>query len=62
LTLAALLSWRSHPLLWTVPLLWCAISGATLMELRSGQAWALPVLALLAVGARLLAAHRARQG
>jgi hypothetical protein len=58
--LAALLLWRSGPVLWIVPLLWCAVSGATLMELRSGQAWLLPLLALLAAGARLLAARRAR--
>jgi hypothetical protein len=60
LTLAALLLWRSGPLLWIVPLLWCAVSGATLMELRSGQACLLPFLASLALGARLLAAWRAR--
>jgi len=58
-TFAALLLWRARPLLWIVPLLWCAISAATLVELRSGQAWALPLLALLATGARLLAARRA---
>jgi hypothetical protein len=57
-TLAALLLWRSHWLLWIVPLLWCLISGATLMEMRSGQAWLLPLLALLAGGARWLAATR----
>jgi hypothetical protein len=61
LTLAALLLWRSGPLLWIVPLLWCAVSGATLMELRSGQACLLPLLACLALGARLLAARRARR-
>ena len=61
LTLAALLLWRSGPLLWIVPLLWCAVSGATLMELRSGQAWLLLLLTVLAVGARLLAAKRAQQ-
>jgi hypothetical protein len=59
LTLAALLLWRSGPLLWILPLLWGAVSAATLMELRSGQAWLLPLLASLAVGARLLAARRA---
>lgn len=62
MTLAALLLWRSGPLLWIVPLLWCAVSSATLMELRSGQAWLLALLSLLAVGARLLAARRARDG
>jgi hypothetical protein len=61
LTLAALLLWRAGPLLWILPLLWCAVSGATLMELRSGQAWLLPLLACLALGARLLAARRAHR-
>jgi Family of unknown function (DUF6064) len=59
-TLSALLLWRAGPLLWIVPLLWCAISTATLVELRTGQAWILPVLALLAAGARLLTAMRGR--
>jgi hypothetical protein len=44
-----------------VPLLWCAISAATLVELRAGQAWVLPVLAVLAIGARWLAATRAHR-
>jgi hypothetical protein len=61
LTLAALLLWRAHWLLWIVPLLWCVISSATLIELHSGQAWVLLVLALLAAGARWLAATRAHQ-
>ena len=59
LTFGALLLWRAHWLLWILPLLWCAIGSATLMELDSSQAWVLPILALLAVGARLLAARRA---
>ena len=37
LTLAALLLWRSRPWLWIVPLLWCAVSSATLVELRSAR-------------------------
>jgi hypothetical protein len=61
LSLAALLLWRSRPLLWIVPLLWCAVSSATLMELRSGQAWLLPLFTVLAAGARLLAARRAHE-
>lgn len=60
LSFAALLLWRSGPVLWIVPLLWCAISTATLVELRAGQAWVLPVLAALATGARLLSAYRTR--
>ena len=58
-TLAALLLWRAHWTLWIVPLLWCFISSATLAELHSGQAWVLLALALLAGGARWLAATRA---
>lgn len=58
-TLAALLLWRAHWLLWILPLWWCALSSATLMELGAGQAWLLPLLALLAGGARWLAAARA---
>jgi hypothetical protein len=53
--------WRAHWLLWIVPLLWCVISSATLMELHSGQAWVLLVLAVLAAGARWLAATRAHE-
>ena len=60
-TLAALLLWRAHWLLWIVPLLWCVISSATLIELHSGQAWVLLVLALLAAGARWLASTRAHE-
>lgn len=60
-TLAALLLWRAHWLLWILPLLWCALSSATLMELGSGQAWVLPLSALLAGGAWWLAATRAHK-
>ena len=60
MTLAALILWRAHWLLWVVPLLWSLISSATLMELHSGQAWVLFVLALVAAGARWLGARRAQ--
>lgn len=60
LTLSALLLWRSGTLMWIVPLLWCALSTATLVELHAGQAWVLPILAALAAGARLLTAMRRR--
>lgn len=59
LTLGALLLWRARWPLWILPLLWCVLSSATLMELRSAQAWVLPILAVLAAGARVLAARRA---
>ena len=60
LSLAALLLWRAGASMWIVPLLWCAISTATLVELHAGQAWVLPVLALLAAGGRLSTAMRSR--
>jgi hypothetical protein len=49
-TLAVLvLSPRSPWILWPVPLLWSAISGATLWTMGAPYAWVLPLLALLAV-------------
>lgn len=42
--------------LWLVPLLWCAISGATLWAMGSPQAWLLPA----AAGLALFAAWRSR--
>lgn len=53
-TLGVLLAWRAHPIAWVIPLAWCAVSGATLMELRIGYAWLLPTLSILAVAAALL--------
>lgn len=43
------LSPRAHWALWPVPLLWSAISGATLWTMQVRDAWVLPLLALLAV-------------
>jgi len=40
---------RGHALLWPVPLLWCAVSGATLWTLHAPDAWLLPGLALVAL-------------
>jgi hypothetical protein len=56
-TLGVLLAFRAHPLYWLIPLAWCAVSGATLMELRVGYAWLLPTFAILAVAAGLLFRH-----
>lgn len=48
-TLGALLFWRAPWALWLIPLAWCAISSATLFELRAAQGWVLPPLALITV-------------
>lgn len=51
-TLALLaLSPRAHWSLWPLPLVWSAISGATLwtMDAAQAQTWALPLIALLAL-------------
>lgn len=56
-TLGVLLACRAHPVAWLIPLAWCAVSGATLMELRVGYAWLLPTFAILAVAAGLLYRH-----
>lgn len=59
-TLGALLLWRASWPLWIVPLLWCAITGVTLMELRSSQAWVLPLTGLAAVAIGITSSVRAR--
>ena len=56
-TLGVLLACRAQPIAWLIPLAWCAVSGATLMELRVGHAWLLPTFAILAVAAGLLFRH-----
>ena len=56
-TLGVLLACRAHPIAWLIPLMWCAVSGATLMELRVGHARLLPTFAILAVAAGLLFRH-----
>lgn len=56
-TLGLLLACRAHPVAWLIPLAWCAVSGATLMELRVGYAWLMPTFAILAVAAGLLFRH-----
>ena len=38
-------------LLWPIPLLWCAVSGATLATMHAAEAWLMPVAALLAMAA-----------
>ncbi|MFL6675528.1 MAG: DUF6064 family protein [Massilia sp.] len=44
-----LLSRRAGWPCWIVPLLWCAISGATLWTMHTPEAWVLPLIALLAL-------------
>ena len=56
-TLGVLLACRAHSVGWLIPLAWCAVSGAILMELRVGYAWLLPTFAILAVAAGLLFRH-----
>jgi len=53
-TLGMLLAWRAPAILWLVPVLWCLVSGVTLMELKINHAWLLPALALTAVLARVM--------
>jgi len=53
-TLGVLLAWRAPAIFWLIPMLWCFVSGATLMELKIDHAWLLPALALTAVVARIM--------
>ena len=46
-TLGVLLAWRAPAIFWLIPVLWCLVSGATLMELKVGHAWLLPALAFI---------------
>lgn len=59
-TLGALLLWRAAWPFWIVPLLWCFVTSATLMELGAGQAWVLPLISLVALGVGITASLRAR--
>ena len=43
------LSPRAHWILWAVPLVWSAISGATLWAMDVAYAWVLPLMAMLAL-------------
>lgn len=53
LTLGALLFWRAPWPLWVIPLLWCALSTATMLELHAMRPWWPAAGALLALGAVL---------
>ena len=46
-TLGVLLAWRAPAIFWLIPVLWCLVSGATLMELKIGHAWLLPALVFI---------------
>jgi len=53
LTLGALVFWRAPWMPWVIPLLWCAVSTATLLELHVQRPWWPAATALLAPGAVL---------
>lgn len=53
-TLGVLLAWRAPAIFWLIPVLWCLVSGATLMELKIGHAWLLPALAFISSLALLI--------
>jgi len=59
-TLGVLLAWRAPAIFWLIPVLWCLVSGATLMELKIGHAWLLPALAVTAVLARVVGSKTPR--
>jgi len=59
-TLGMLLAWRAPAIFWLIPVSWCLVSGATLMELKIGHAWLLPALALTAVLARIMVSKKPR--
>jgi len=59
-TMGMLLAWRAPAIFWLVPVLWCLVSGATLMELKIGHAWLLPALALTAVLALVMGSKTPR--
>jgi hypothetical protein len=59
-TLGVLLAWCAPAIFWLIPVSWCLVSGATLMELKVGHAWLLPALALTAVLARIMGSKTPR--
>jgi len=59
-TLGVLLAWRAPAIFWLIPVSWCLVSGATLMELKIGHAWLLPALAVTAVLARVVGSKTPR--
>ncbi|WP_020654019.1 DUF6064 family protein [Massilia niastensis] len=52
-TLGVLLVSRGHWVTWSIPIAWCAVNGATLMELQVDHAWLLPALAVVTVAVGL---------
>ena len=58
-TLALLaLAPRAAWVLWPLPLLWSAVSGATLWTMNARYAWVLPLLAMLALSRRIYLERR----
>lgn len=52
-TLGVLLALRVHWSAWPIPLAWCVVSAATLLELRVAHAWLLPAIGMAAIVVRL---------
>lgn len=62
-TLGLLLAARRIPwLLLTIPLLWCAITGATLWAMQAPQAWVMPAIGLTVVLFALYKTTASKQG
>lgn len=59
-TLGILLLMRARWPMWLVPLAWCAVSGATLAELRLPLAWLPPVAGAAAAAASLISRRQTR--
>jgi len=59
-TMGVLLAWRAPAIFWLIPVSWCLVSCATLMELKIGHAWLLPALALTAVLAAIMVSKKPR--
>jgi len=59
-TLAVLLTTRMHWSAWMIPLVWCVVSAATLVELRVPHAWLLPAVGTVSVVAGLSRRRRSQ--
>ncbi len=59
-TLGALLAWRAQPVAWLIPVAWCVVSGATLMEMRVQHALLLPAIAIFSIAVGVTRARQSR--